>query len=297
MPYRHFLLLSVMLLLAHSPGCDGGSREFPTTSDVDAEISDRVTPDLADARFHELDDRKEVDTPDVEVAEDLPTRDVEDAPGDVSDAPSYTPIAMVNEDDEQGVPLMLGHEVTIRGVVTVPTNVFSVENHELYVQDETGGVSVYEEERQSLVLELGDDVEVSGTVGQYNGKTEIDDPVFVLHNRDAPLPEPVQVTTEELCSQGESFEGRLIAIQGVEIVGGEAWPVVEQEGNFNMVIDDGTGRCAFRIDHQTELNGSPEPAQPFDVVGVVKQYDERPPYNSGYQVQPRYLSDITPSAR
>lgn len=205
----------------------------------------------------------------------------------------YTPISAIKETDHQGIPVLLGQSVTIRGVVTVPTDVFSVENHEIYVQDATGGVSVYEVNQQSVVVALGDDLEVSGTVAQYAGKTEIAQPVLVLHGSGLPLPSPTPVTTGELCAAGEPYDGDLATFTGVTIVGGEPWPVENQEGNFNLVVDDGSGACALRIDHQTELNGSPEPAQPMDVVGVVKQFDEIPPYDSGYALQARTLSDVT----
>lgn len=205
----------------------------------------------------------------------------------------YTPISAIKETDHQGIPVLLGQSVIIRGVVTVPTDVFSVENHEIYVQDVTGGVSVYEVNQQSVVVALGDDLEVSGTVAQYAGKTEIAQPALVLHGSGLSQPAPTPVTTGELCAAGEPYDGDLVTFSGVAIVGGEPWPVDNQEGNFNLVVDDGSGACALRIDHQTDLNGSPEPAQPMDVVGVIKQFDEIPPYDSGYALQPRYLSDLT----
>jgi hypothetical protein len=206
---------------------------------------------------------------------------------------SYTPIADIKENDFQGIPLLSGQSVTIRGVVTVPTGVFSIENHEIYVQDSTGGVSVYETGQQSAILALGDDVEVSGLVSHYQGKTEIAHPAFLVHGGGLPLPEPTDVTTGELCTAGEPFDGNLITLRGVTIVGGEAWPEVDQEGNTNLMVDDGSGPCGLRLDHQTELNGSPEPGAPFDAMGVVKQFDELPPYDTGYNLQPRYATDIT----
>ena len=217
------------------------------------------------------------------------------ATGGADAGPVVLPIVEVKAGDEQGVPLRLGETVTIRGVVTVPTDVFSLENNELYVQDATGGISVYEANWQSIQAALGDDLEVTGTVGQYEGKTEIDYPLFVLHGTGLPAPTPEEVTPAELCAAGEPFEGNLVVFRSVSIVGGEAWPTVNQEGNANLTVDDGSGPCTLRLDHHTEFNGSPEPAQPFDAVGVVKQYDATSPYFSGYELQPRFLTDVTPS--
>jgi len=219
------------------------------------------------------------------------------ASGGVDAGPGVLPIIEAKAGDEQGVPLRLGQTVTIRGVVTVPTGLFSIENHEIYVQDATGGISVYEVAQQSIQAALGDDLEVTGTVGQYEGKTEIDAPLFVLRGTGAPAPTPEAVTPAQLCADGEQFEGNLVAYRGVTIVGGEPWPTVDQAGNTNLTVDDGSGPCALRLDHQSEFNGTPEPPQPFDVVGVVKQYDPTSPYFSGHELQPRFLSDVTPSGR
>jgi len=214
--------------------------------------------------------------------------------GGADAGPTVLPIAEVKAPDAEGVPLMLGETVTIRGVVTVPTDVFSLENNEIYVQDATGGTSVYEVNWQSIQAALGDDLEVTGTVNHYEGKTEIAHPLFVLRGTGLPQPDPQEVTPAELCAAGEPLEGNLVVYRSVSIVGGEAWPTVDQEGNANLTVDDGSGPCALRVDHHTELNGSPEPTQPFDAVGVVKQYDATSPYFSGYELQPRFLTDITP---
>lgn len=204
----------------------------------------------------------------------------------------YTPISALRVEDERGVPALLGERVTVRGIVTVPSGVFSAENNELYVQDSGAAVSVYEEGGRSLVAALGDDVEVTGTVASYAGKTELRDPAFVLLGAGSPVPEPAEATTADLCERGERYEALLVRLRGLRIVGGEGWPEAWGSGNFNLVVDDGSGPCALRIDHHTELNGSPRPEEPFEAVGVVKQYDESPPYDEGYELQPRFLSDL-----
>jgi len=290
---RSILALPVWIPLTLALAC-GSPAGDPDDAPAPDARADTPAPELAVADTPSADPGPpDPGTPDPGPAEVVPPDTAEATPDTMP--PGITPIEALNADDAQGVALLLGQEVTIRGVVTVPTGVFSVENHELYVQDATGGVSVYEDKQQSVPVALGDRVEVQGAVGQYAGKTELGQPRITRLAMDDPLPEPVALTTAQLLAGGEAVEGRLIVIRGVRITGGEAWPTVEQEGNFNLFIDDGSGAASLRIDHQTELNGSPKPAEPFDVVGVVKQYDETAPYTTGYSVQPRYRTDLTPA--
>jgi len=48
----------------------------------------------------------------------------------------------------------------------------------------------------------------------------------------------------------------------------------------------------MRIDGDTEIDGSPEPIWPVNVTGVGGQYDISAPYDSGYQLLPRFISDF-----
>ena len=40
------------------------------------------------------------------------------------------------------------------------------------------------------------------------------------------------------------------------------------------------------------MDGSPAPPATFDVMGILTQFDNSSPYTSGYQITPRYASDI-----
>ena len=51
----------------------------------------------------------------------------------------------------------------------------------------------------------------------------------------------------------------------------------------------------MRIDSDTNIDGTPTPAGTFSVVGVLGQFDTSSPFDSGYQLFPRALADITVS--
>jgi hypothetical protein len=48
----------------------------------------------------------------------------------------------------------------------------------------------------------------------------------------------------------------------------------------------------MRIDSDTDIDGSTAPVGTFDVTGIGSQYDSSSPYDEGYQIFPRQLTDI-----
>ena len=212
-------------------------------------------------------------------------------------------IADLHQNDANGVPLLLGQTVTVSGVVTAPTGLFSGYNLEVYVQDATGGVLVWVSGAASQFnLALGDSVTVTSHVAQYNGMTEVGTSTayttIVNHGPAAGgVPEPLPLTCAQLNAafhpdDSEPDEGRLVRLTGVSIVSG-AWPTTPG-GNTVLYVSDGTGTAKVYIDQDTPLNGSPEPPDGFTLVGLLKQYDSSSPYTTGYELLPRDLGDVIP---
>ena len=67
-------------------------------------------------------------------------------------------------------------------------------------------------------------------------------------------------------------------------------------GSGNVTIADATGSVALRINAATDIDGTPAPTTPFSIVAVLGQFDSTPPFDSGYQLLPRSVDDITPIA-
>lgn len=212
----------------------------------------------------------------------------------ISIAQTITPIADLKVNNSSGVPLGNGQVFTVEGIVTC-SNQFGNAGPGA-MQDETGGISVY----GALFAngtQIGDSVRVRGTLTHFNGLTQIDvnttgSTVQVLssgHSFDTLIVTLQQITSQQWNGY-EEFEGQLIRVNNVTITG---------SGNFasgtNYTITDATGSITsgFRIDNDvSSIIGTPIPTGQIDVVAILGQYKFGAPYNSGYQVMPRFISDL-----
>ena len=194
--------------------------------------------------------------------------------------------------------------VTISGIVTSPDSVFNTYSTDVYVQDETGGIDIYVSAGivNGLHFSLGDSVTFSGYVKQFSGLTELDSTfsavTLVKHASGRPVPEPLVLTCAQMNASfggapnySEPNESRLIRINGVQLVSG-TWPTTPQTVNVTLQISDGTATSTLFIDKDTNVDGSPQPIGYFDVIGILKQYDTSSPYTTGYEITPRYATDI-----
>ncbi len=207
----------------------------------------------------------------------------------------------LHQNTSSGVPTMLGDVVTVSGIVTCPSNVYSTYSHEIYLQDATGGMNVYVSGGAGTYpVVLGDSITVNATVAFYNGLTELSTPSFsqTIHSSGHAEPAPLVLTCAELNASfmgdyTEPNEARLIRVNNVSIVGG-SWPTTPSGNNSFIDISDGTATGLLFIDKDSEVNGSADPGSVFDVVGILKQFDSSVPHSSGYEIVPRFTSDIIP---
>src|SRR4029078_8630455 len=77
-----------------------------------------------------------------------------------------TNIGDLHCNDANGVALTLNSVVTIQGIVTANQPTGSA--NRFYIQDATGGVNVFGSP-QDCTIAVGDELEVTGTVAQFNG--------------------------------------------------------------------------------------------------------------------------------
>ncbi len=213
-----------------------------------------------------------------------------------------TPISVVRAVDAWGIPRYEGAPVRVIGRVTVDSGTFNRTQTEIFIEDETAGVRVFELRRPSQVLSPGDRVVVTGRVKSFHGLLELDItnplpvPPFpspfgirVLDHSDAePVPRPARIA-----DVGETLEGRLVRIEGVRIVQGS----IPQVGSANLLITDGTGTTTLRILGSTDIPGLPTPTGPFTLVGIVGQFDRFRPFTRGYQLLPRRRADFIVTAQ
>lgn len=136
-----------------------------------------------------------------------------------------------------------------------------------------------------------DRIKVRGTIGQFSGQTEIQPDFITLVSADNALLTPSIVT-----NIGEATESKLIRINNLHFVDAADWTTGVGTSGFNVrAVSDANPNdtILIRIDRDVETYNAPVPAQPFNLTGIGGQFDSSSPFNSGYQVLPRYNADIS----
>jgi phosphatidylserine/phosphatidylglycerophosphate/cardiolipin synthase-like enzyme len=207
---------------------------------------------------------------------------------------TVTPIADLKNNDPNGVPLDTGQVFTITGIVT-SSNQFG-SNGPASIQDITAGISVFGSGFASQVL-IGDSVTVTSTLTHFNGLTQLDfrraGSVFTKHSSNRYFDTTI-VTIAQITSQQwngfEEYESRLIRINNVTI---QATGNFASATNYNISDATGTLSAGLRIDNDvSSIIGQPIPQSPIDIIGVLGQFKTSAPYNSGYQILPRFINDL-----
>lgn len=225
------------------------------------------------------------------------TTDPIGAPGNhytytVSSGPHVTPISYVRANNVSGVPIRLDSLFVVRALVTCAGQLGT--SGPAYVQDANGGVAFFDPTVASSGIAIGDSIELTSWVGFYNGLTEmVDEPVSgydpiitILSSGNMVTPTPVTLPTF-----GESFEGRLVRVDGGQFV--EAGSFVGST-TYHYVV--GTDTLDIYIDSSTDIVGNVIPVGSIGVIGCAGQFDASSPYSEGYQLTPRMFSDFVTSA-
>lgn len=191
------------------------------------------------------------------------------------------------------IPDKLGQVVKIRGIVIGPN--YQTVNFSYYIQQENAGINVFRSGTTLPVLLLGDSVEVTGTIGQFRGLTQIS------HSIDADLiklgtgtiPKALALTIDEYTGNQELYESILIKFNNVFKASG-AWPSFGQSSTLQ--IFQGTDTTDLRIDSDTDIDENPEPTWPRNITAIGSQYTSSiSVLDDGYQLLPRYYTDFEPA--
>jgi len=209
-------------------------------------------------------------------------------------------IAQAREDlDGDGIPDRLGEVVTIEGTATCEGTLFSTSTPpglSFYVQDGTAGINVYGYDDASPgTISAGDAWAITGEIKFYNGLTEISpsDPSDFEYLGHPGPPDPLQLAVNEGVT--EPVEGMLLSV-GDEQLG--RWVTVADEpyfagGGYNLNVWNGQTLIALRVNESTGISmAGIAPGVRLFVTGIGGQYDSEAPYDTGYQLLPRYPSDM-----
>jgi len=196
-------------------------------------------------------------------------------------------IADIHTEDSTGLADSMGVYCQLNGVV-LGVNL-RPSGLQFTLHDSTGGISVFSfNQNFGYTVTEGDSVSIIGTITQYRGLTEIGPDTLWMTSSNNPLPDPMVTSTLD-----ETTESNLVKLIGWHIIDTMQW--TNSGSGFNVDITNGTDTLVMRIDNDVDLYGTPAPTDSLLVImGIGGQYDPAQPYNSGYQVLPRYQADIYP---
>lgn len=208
--------------------------------------------------------------------------------GQVTPTPSIPeyPIATINTEDANGIADSLGITCWTRGVV-VGVDFDGNDGYSFYIKEDISGqingINVFSfVDVDGYVVTEGDSIRVRGEIDQFNGLTEIVPDSIVLLNQGNALPDTAVVTTLD-----ESTEGILVRFENAEIV------AINFGANYTLV--SGQDTIVMRVDSDTDVDDSLSlniGDSICYVVGIGSQFDNTSPYTGGYQVFPRYYTDV-----
>jgi hypothetical protein len=202
--------------------------------------------------------------------------------------PVISPIATARMNNPEGYPAYMDSMFIIEGLVTASTQYGT--SGPAYMEDATGAIGLYDAP-VTMFGNIGDIIRVTGWIGFYAGVTEIVDhpvsgiaPTVQIISTGNPV-NPAVVVPDEL---DEDLEGRLVKVLNCAFLN-----IGTFTGNTNYYVACGPDTFVVRIDSDTQIQGNPIPVGPVDITGILGQYDTTTPYFSGYQLLPRFLTDIS----
>ncbi len=199
------------------------------------------------------------------------------APPTIGDATATNP---------QGDPLMLGTTTVLRGIITSPDFREGQDGTEFTFADNTGGIWAYSSDSTiSFNPIVGDSVVVYGEIGASNGATRFYIDSVAALGAATPFT-PTVVTT----ALAESEEAELITLENLTLTG--AWDI--SGGSFNVSASGNGTTYDIRVDaNRSELfTQIIENGDLFNITGVGAQFDASSPRDEGYQIMPRFITDI-----
>ncbi|MFH1502062.1 MAG: hypothetical protein ABIG03_03350 [Candidatus Eisenbacteria bacterium] len=205
-----------------------------------------------------------------------------------------TTICDVQEYDAIGFSPMLGQTVTVRGAVTIPPGLMQPQYSSFYIQQGDCGVNIFCFDLLTYQLALGDTVEVTGVVEEYvssstgaGATTEIFCSSGALITLVSTGHDPVEPAALDLSDViVEDNEGRLVKTVGV---------VIDNNFDFSMYIGDPWSGASVQV-YQANIAGTDftvfVPGDTVEITGIMLQYDRAAPYLEGWELVPRYQTDM-----
>ncbi len=168
----------------------------------------------------------------------------------------------------------LGTKVTVKGIALNGSELGIIR----YIQDNTAGIAAYGNSLSNV--QMGDSVEVTGTLKDYNSLLEIDpvESVKILNSGNA-LPAAAQGNFNTIFS--EAYESELVQLEGVTFT-----TTGNFAGNTNYKIRQNGIEKEIRVTAGSNLVGKPIPGGKVTLAGIMSQF------RTTYQLLLRTTNDI-----
>ena len=156
------------------------------------------------------------------------------------------------------------------------------------IDNQNNGIGAYSATgNYGYTVKEGDEVEIKGTVAQFNGFTQMTLSGVTKKSENNALVQPKVIT-----EFSENDESSLVTLQLLTFSDPTQW--TGTGSGFNMTMVNGTGKqFTVRIDNDIDAYAAPFPGvKTYSVTGLLGQFDDTKPYSEGYQLLPRYLVDF-----
>ncbi|MGM1049259.1 MAG: endonuclease [Bacillota bacterium] len=197
----------------------------------------------------------------------------EPLPEEESGTPALTTIAESRTKPE-------GTVVTVEGTVTTEPGIFGGQS--FYLQDETGGIYVFQ---SASGFHQGDTVKITAPLALYNTELELTNPDTIEKTGTSSLPVPKPVE-----SVNDTNQGQLISISGAEI---RNIVTAAPTGSFEFDAINGGIKNHVRVDVRTGMKLADFPyteGQIVDLQGISALF------KGAFQLKPRGIRDISLSS-
>ncbi|MBT8188791.1 MAG: T9SS type A sorting domain-containing protein, partial [Bacteroidia bacterium] len=196
-------------------------------------------------------------------------------------------IAEARQIDTEGVLTKDGDKVELNGVVH-GINLRPSGLQFALIEATNTGIMVFSLSDQfGYTVTEGDDITIQGELSQFNGLAQIEPEAITLNSSSNDLVDPLQVNILD-----ESTESSLVMVQAQSLDDSQ-W--LGDGSSFNVDIVTANGdTLLMRIDSDTELSSMSSPGSGVFIIGIGGQFDTSEPYNEGYQILPRYITDFMP---
>ncbi|MEM1322733.1 MAG: lamin tail domain-containing protein [Bacteroidota bacterium] len=203
--------------------------------------------------------------------------------------PLYDIDLITSDDNDDGITDSLGATCTLKGIVH-GVDLRGGPGVQFTMIDATGGIAVFDFDIEYYEVTEGDEVTISGTIGNFNGLAQMLPDTIIRNSQGNSLVNPMSVT--EL---SERTESELVTIGFVSIVDSSEWTPGAGSGFNVRFANQDQDTFLVRIDNDIDLfNETTIPGAIYFITGIGGQFDTDNPPTGGYQLLPRYARDISP---